>query len=64
VLGALVFLLDSISGSTKPSKVIGMSKVTMDDGPQDAPDRIGPDYAPQRTFSEHVSHIYKAFTTK
>lgn len=38
--------------------------MTLDDGPQDAPDRIGPDYSPQRTFSEHISHIYKAFTTK
>jgi hypothetical protein len=38
--------------------------MSLDDVPQDAPDRIGPDYSPQRTFSEHISHIYKAFTTK
>jgi len=38
--------------------------VTINDGPQDAPDRIGPDYAPQRTRKEHFQHIVSAFTTK
>jgi hypothetical protein len=35
-----------------------------DHGPQDGPDQLGADYAPQRTFKEHISHIVKAFTTK
>ncbi|KAG0649243.1 Purine permease [Hyphodiscus hymeniophilus] len=38
--------------------------VTINDGPQDAPDSIGPEYSPKRSFGEHLRHIYKAFTTK
>ena len=38
--------------------------VNIDDGPQDAPDRIGPEHSEKRTFGEHISHIVKAFTTK
>lgn len=38
--------------------------VNIDDGPQDAPDRIGPEHSEKRTLGEHVSHIVKAFTTR
>lgn len=38
--------------------------VNIDNGPQDAPDRIGPEDSPKRGFGEHVQHIVKAFTTK
>lgn len=40
--------------------------VTIDQGPQDAPDMIVPhnETPPKRTFGEHISHIVKAFTTK
>lgn len=38
--------------------------VTLDQGPMDGPDQIGPDYSPKRTPKEHLSHIVKAFTTK
>ena len=41
-----------------------MSAVNIVDIAQDAPDRIGPDYSPQRTFGEHIQHITRAFTTK
>jgi hypothetical protein len=38
--------------------------VTIDQGPMDGPDRVGPDYSPKRTFGGHLRHIGKAFTTK
>ena len=41
--------------------------VTIDDGPQDLPDRIAPsnsESSPKRSFGEHVRHIVRAFTTK
>jgi uric acid-xanthine permease len=40
--------------------------VTIDQGPQDAPDMIVPhnEAPPKRSFGEHISHIVKAFTTK
>ena len=38
--------------------------VTIDQGPMDGPDRVGPDYSPKRSFGEHLRHIGKAFTTK
>ncbi|PSS25624.1 hypothetical protein M430DRAFT_25401 [Amorphotheca resinae ATCC 22711] len=39
--------------------------VTIDSNvPQDLPDRIGPEMAPKRSFSEHIQHISRAFTTK
>lgn len=39
--------------------------VTIDDGPQDLPDRIAPDESsPKRSFGEHIHHIVRAFTTK
>ena len=38
--------------------------VTINDGPQDAPDRIGPEHSPKRSFGEHLKHISAAFTTK
>jgi NCS2 family nucleobase:cation symporter-2 len=38
--------------------------VTIDNGPHDAPDQIGPEFSPKRSFGEHLQHIYKAFTTK
>ena len=38
--------------------------VTIDNGPQDAPDHIGPEFSPKRSFGEHMQHIFKAFTTK
>lgn len=38
--------------------------VTMNDGPQDAPDRIGPEFSPKRSFREHLQHIFTAFTTR
>jgi hypothetical protein len=38
--------------------------VTIDQGPMDGPDTVGPDYSPKRTFGEHLRHIGKAFTTK
>lgn len=43
--------------------VIAMA-VNIDDGPQDAPDRIGPEHSEKRSFKEHASHVVKAFTTK
>ena len=36
----------------------------IDVGPHDGPDRIGPEYSEKRSFSQHISHIVKAFTTK
>ncbi|KAG9247788.1 permease family-domain-containing protein, partial [Calycina marina] len=36
----------------------------IDAGPYDGPDTIGPEYSEKRTFSKHISHIVKAFTTK
>jgi hypothetical protein len=40
--------------------------VTIDEGPRDGPDMIIPanEASPKRTFGEHISHIFKAFTTK
>ena len=38
--------------------------VTINDGPQDLPDRIGPESSPKRSFGEHIQHITKAFTTR
>jgi NCS2 family nucleobase:cation symporter-2 len=39
--------------------------VTIDDGPQDLPDRIVPnESSPKRSFGEHIHHIVRAFTTK
>jgi NCS2 family nucleobase:cation symporter-2 len=38
--------------------------VTIDNGPMDGPDTIGPEHSPKRSFREHVRHIVKAFTTK
>lgn len=32
--------------------------------PEDAPDRIGPDYSPTRTYAEHLQRIVKACTTR
>lgn len=34
------------------------------DGPDDGPNRIGPEYSEKRSFSQHMSHIVKAFTTR
>jgi len=36
----------------------------MVDGAQDAPDCIGPEQSPKRTFGQHIQHITAAFTTK
>lgn len=38
--------------------------VTIDEGPMDGPNQIGPDYSEKRTKKEHMQHIVKAFTTK
>ena len=38
--------------------------VTIDQGPMDGPERIGPDHSPKRNLGAHLSHIGKAFTTK
>lgn len=38
--------------------------VTIDQGPLDGPDNIGPDYGPKRTKKESLQAIVKAFTTK
>jgi hypothetical protein len=40
--------------------------VTIDQGPHDGPDVIIPanEASPKRSFGEHISHIFKAFTTK
>ncbi|EHK99919.1 putative Uric acid-xanthine permease [Glarea lozoyensis 74030] len=38
--------------------------VTIDQGPMDGPDRVGPDYSPKRTFGENLRAFGKAFTTK
>jgi hypothetical protein len=40
--------------------------VTIDQGPHDGPDMIIPanEASPKRSFGEHISHIFKAFTTK
>lgn len=38
--------------------------MTIDNGPMDGPDTIGPEHPPKRSFQEHVRHIVKAFTTK
>jgi hypothetical protein len=37
--------------------------VTLDQGPLDGPDNIGPDYSPKRTKKESMQAIFKAFTT-
>ncbi len=37
---------------------------TVNDGPQDVPDRIEPEHAPKRSFGEHIQHITQAFTTR
>jgi hypothetical protein len=59
-------------GSTKPLKVLLKSNfniemvVTIDQGPHDGPDMIIPpnEASPKRSFGEHISHIFKAFTTR
>jgi len=38
--------------------------VTIDNGPEDSPDQIGPEFSPKRSFGEHIQHIVRAFTTK
>jgi hypothetical protein len=38
--------------------------VTIDSGPHDGPDTIGPEHSPKRSFGERVNHLVKAFTTK
>ncbi len=38
--------------------------VTIDSGPDDAPDRITGEEVPKRSFGQHLNAIKKAFTTK
>ncbi|PQE31626.1 purine permease protein [Rutstroemia sp. NJR-2017a WRK4] len=38
--------------------------VTIDSGPHDGPDTIGPEHSPKRSFGERVHHLVKAFSTK
>lgn len=40
--------------------------VILDEGPMDGPDMIIPanEASPKRSIGEHISHIFKAFTTK
>ncbi|RDL33623.1 Uncharacterized protein BP5553_07991 [Venustampulla echinocandica] len=38
--------------------------ITIDNGPQDGPDLIGPDQTQKRPFRERINHSVKAFTTK
>lgn len=41
-----------------------MSTSAAIDGPQDAPDHIGPEHSEKRDFKTHCKHIFTAFTTK